>query len=541
MSRFKLDTGRAALTFLAMVLGCSYLVHLGACTPSSGGGDGGGGDGGMMNSNGGSSDDPAPNLNIGTATCNPIDENSTDYETSLAASTTDGTLLSYTRRVITNPDEGDGIRIETEVMADGELVMTVVTTTDGAGGVQTQIDYGPAAPGLDTADISVENGMITGSINGRAIAAMPADDADPNATSFEDGDAMPESGMDPALESAIIELFAAAAQTAEGCQPPESDSESMGTMEARLLIPDQDFGHDSDPVSSGGCIACWAGCSAGAAACIAGVSAACVAALVFYAVCEAAAVGGCALAYLGCVGGCNATGAPCCPVSCGSVACCENEETCLDAQRGVCCSPGKTPCVGETCCSSTQTCIDTGPNAGICCQPEDICGNTCCDPGDSCIASESICCPAEEEPCDDKCCEEGETCLGDGLCCDPINACGSACCDELDSCVESLSLCCGFNSPACGNKCCESGEQCLSGNTCCPIGRGCGNVCCPPAFSCDPDTVSCVGCPNASDTPCVGGGCCPVNMVCAGVDGICCQQGEFYCGGQCRPANECIQ
>lgn len=496
-----------------------------------------------MGDDGGSSgDDPAPNLNIGTATCNPIDEDGTDFETSLAASMTDGTLLSYTRRVITDPAVSDGIRIETEVTANGEVVMTVVTTTDGAGGVQTQIEYGPAAPGLDTANISVQNGMVSGSINERAITAMSADDADPNATAFDDGGTAPESGMDPALESAIVELFAAAAQTSESCQPPDMDGDSESTTEARLLIPPQDFGHDSDPEASGGCIACWAGCSAGAAACVAGVSVACVASLVFYAVCEAAAVAGCVAAYIGCVAGCNATGAPCCPVSCGSVACCETEETCLNAEIGICCSPGKTPCVGETCCSATQTCIDSGPNAGICCQPEDICGNTCCDAGDSCIASVSLCCPSGEDPCDNKCCEEGETCLGDGLCCDPQNACGTACCDELDSCIESLSLCCGFNSPACGNGCCPAGEQCLPGNTCCPLGRGCGNFCCPPGNSCDTDTLTCVACPNPTDTPCAAGGCCPAGMNCTSFEGICCPQGECSCsGGPCQPCGECIQ
>jgi hypothetical protein len=174
---------------------------------------------------------------------------------------------------------------------------------------------------------------VSGLIGGRAINPMSVDDVDATATTFDDGGPPPESGVDPALETALAELFQVAADTAEGCQ-------SAPNVASRRVphIPTQDTGHDSDPEASGGCAACWGGCSAGAAACVGGVSAACAASLVFYAVCEAAAVGGCVAAYIGCVAGCNATGAPCCPVSCGDVACCDYDETCLDSTIGLCCS-----------------------------------------------------------------------------------------------------------------------------------------------------------------------------------------------------------
>lgn len=149
------------------------------------------------------------------------------------------------------------------------------------------------------------------------------------------------------------------------------------------------------------------------------------------------------------------------------------------------------------------------------------------------------CGPADTEPCDDKSCPSGEVCLGDGLCCGSENACGSACCDDLDSCIESLSLCCGFDEPTCGTQCCESGESCIDGTSCCPTDRVCGSVCCPEGNGCDHDTNTCSACPNPTDNPCNVGGCCPTGMLCQDIEGICCQQGELYCFGACRPLNEC--
>ncbi len=479
----------------------------------------------------------APAVPDGAGTCTQLDDTGNEFETRSSAVSAQGRELTLSRRVISNPEQDGGLRVETEVMADNQMIMTVVTTVDGLGNTSVQVEYGDLVPGLSTAMIRVEAGMVLGTIGGRSIVPMAAEDADPSATQFEDGEMPADDGLDPDLQAALEALFRSAEQ---------ADCESSGAAamrraaERQPFIPEQDDGKSSNPEGSAECVGCWAGCSVAAAGCIGGVSAGCVGALIFYAVCEAIGVGVCAAAYVGCVAACNVDGGPCCPVACGAVACCEDGETCLNGQTGVCCAAGKTPCAGENCCSSTQVCISSGPNAGICCESEGICGNTCCDPTDSCIAEANLCCPSDQAPCTDRCCAAGETCLGDGLCCDPQNACGSACCDELDSCIESLSLCCGFNSPACNDRCCDSGDLCLNGTTCCPLGRGCGDICCPAGSSCDSQTNTCVGCPNASDTPCTVGGCCPAGMNCTDFEGICCPQGETYCNGACNPISSCI-
>lgn len=536
MKRRKRNYGR--FVWVTMLLAGCGGIWVGACMPVDGGSPNDNANDNSSNSN----DNSSASISITSSGCEMVDESSSDIETKLTAMTQSGQELSYTRRVITAPEEGGAFQIETLVMAGDELIMSVLTTSDDDGGVNVQVEYGPMASGLSGADIVVEDGMIKGKINDRDIVEMPVDSADALATVFMDGAPASDSGLDPDLEAAVGELLEAARQTSETCTAGTNGAQSRYAYGFGAKIPPQDDGKNSDPEATAGCIACWAGCSAGAAGCIAGVSAGCAASLIFYAICEAAGVAACAGAYIGCVAGCNANGGPCCPEPCGAVSCCLSGETCLNAQTGVCCEAGKTPCLGMNCCSATQVCVDTGPNAGVCCQPKDICGDTCCDTdaGEQCIDAVSLCCTAEEETCDDKCCPEGETCLGDGLCCEPINACGTACCDPLDSCIESLNLCCGFNEPACNNKCCQSGEQCLNGNTCCPVGRACGSICCPAGNSCDPDTLTCVGCPNPTDTPCAVGGCCPAGLNCTDVQGECCPQGETFCNGACRPFGECI-
>ena len=570
MTRYKWNLHWSLAVVSALAIGCACWGLAGGCaTPGGGGGNGNEteepGDGGG-NGNG------AEELAISEATCEPLDDEGLEFEIRVRAVSSQGRELSYTRRVIVPRDQDAGFQTETEVTSDGELVMSVQTLGDQTG-VEVNVEYGPLVPGVATASASavVEDGVLSGMVDGRAIVPMPLDDEfDASAASFEDGDPPPELGMDPDLEEALTELFEAAAVAAEGCQAQNGDAEAKATT--LTAKPEQDHGHDSDPEASVVCLTCWGGCSTGFGTCTGIAAAACAAAGPFYALCFAPAEASCAIAYAVCQNCCYNCGEepPCCPVDCGSVACCDSGEICLNAQIGLCCSPGKTPCVGESCCGSTEVCIDSGPNAGTCCEPEDICGNTCCDPTDSCdpdislccpageficgstccvatdscIENISLCCPAGEPPCDDKCCASGEECLGGGLCCKPVNICGSVCCDDLDSCVESLSLCCGFNTPACGSNCCPENEICLGGTTCCPAEQACGSVCCPENQGCDPQTYQCASCPDPNEKYCSeSGGCCPIFSVCTPVAGLCCDVGEIYCckgGCGCKPPGECI-
>ncbi len=556
MKKSKMKPRWSMVAMLGLAVGSGYWVLAGGCAPSSGGGGGGGGDvadepgsGGTDQPDGqGGTDEPdglgdTENLTVSASSCVPLDDQAGGFEIKVEGVSKEGRELSYTRRLIT-PLGVEGFQVETEVMADDELVFTMLTTAT-ATTVQTTIEYGPAVSGAESVSAMLEDGMLTGSVDDRSFVPVAVDDLDTQNVALEDGQAAPQLDVDANLQAALEDLFAAAANAANDCEAQAVDTDEPGAQ-ASPRIPDQDTGHDSDPEESVGCVACWFGCGLSAGGCIGAASAGCAALFICppcLVACEVIAVGACTAAMVGCEAGCNATGAPCCPVSCGSVACCESGETCLNSSIGLCCSPGKTPCVGEACCSSTESCIGTGPNAGTCCQPEDICGNTCCDPTDSCLADVNLCCPAGVETCDDKCCAEGEICLGDGVCCDPGNACGNSCCDELDDCIAALSLCCGFNEPACGSLCCASGETCIASGSCCPTNLACGSFCCPNGMYCDSDTLTCIGCPNATDTPCNTGNCCPAGMNCTDNPEVCCPQGQMVCNAtstNCVPYSDCV-
>ena len=540
---------------LALAIGSGYWGLVGGCGPAedgNGNGNGGGNGGG--------------NGAVNASTCEPLDNTDGGFEIQVFAVSSEGRELTYTMRQTSvqtreaaqddNIDDFDplGLNTETVVLSDGLLLMSITTLGDSTR-QEVTVDYGTLITGIESSLAIVEDGMLSGMINDRELVPVPVEEADPNTPVFVDGEPAPVAGIPSDLQEILIGLFEAAEVASQACEAQN------GTDAAKVTrTSSQDTGHGSHPTSSGACIGCRTGCSGAAIGCVAGFAAGCVAATFAYAACKALGCGGCAIAYTACFGACSITGAPCCPVGCGDVACCEVDETCLNFDIGLCCSPGKTTCVGESCCSSTETCIDTGPNAGTCCQPELICGNTCCDPTESCIAEVSLCCPSGMEPCgdkccpsgesclgdgvgacDDKCCPSGEICIGDGLCCDPTNACGSACCDELFSgCIASLSLCCGFAQPPCGNKCCGISETCLGGTECCPVNLLCGSICCDEGSFCDSQTNTCSACPDPTDTPCTVGGCCPAGMNCTDFEGICCPQGELYCFGMCRPISECI-
>lgn len=367
--------------------------------------------------------------------------------------------------------------VEQTLTLDGKPLMTLRASSEGDRAT-VEIDYGEAFQGIRNAVSHVEGGTVTGSIDGREILPMPAD-ADPRTAVFADGGRPPTIEIADDIAAAMDVVLADAKAAALHC-------EGAGVVYASP-------GHDSDPWKSAACTGCRAGCVGGAIACVAGTLAGCVSSGPFYGLCVGIGLAACALVEYGCFAACSATGAPCCPVGCGEEACCADGETCLDNKAGLCCSPGTLACAGEMCCDTDEVCLATGASAGTCCPAEQTCGNTCCGPLDTCVEDKGYCCPFQAEPCGDTCCEVGGTCLSDG-------------------------------------------------QTCCPAGQdACGPTCCGPNQTCsDPSTGTCQNiCPTGSNI-CEDGSCCPTGKVCSGVPGVCCDMGELYCDGACRPFSECI-
>jgi len=555
MTRCKWNLRRSAAVVLVLAIGSGYWGLAGGCAPA-GGGDGNG----------------TKEIVTSEATCDPLDDQAGGFDINLRAVSSQGRQLAYTSRVITSPQDGS-LQVETEVTADGQLVMSVTATVDSNGG-EVQIEYGPLVPGVSSASAVLEDGVVSGMVDGRALVSMPVDQVDTNNMSFQDGDPPTELGMDPDLKAAVTELFEAAATTAEGCSAPNGNDVAKATT----VKGQKKSGHYSETVETGDCAECWAKCIGEGTACAGAVTGTCWLTLIGAPACYLAGYAACIYVEIDCDIDCYRNGGGCCPVMCHdnypASVCCLDGESCMDPDTGRCCGPGEKPCGGKYCCEGTEECINDIVQGGVeCCEPQNICGDylkTCCDPTDSCITDLHLCCPAGHPPCTDKCCDSGQQCINNdlvccdvgnicndrccadeedchaGVCCKPENKCGSVCCDDLASgCIPELSLCCGFDQDACGNTCCPIGESCVGGTACCPDARICGDVCCDEGHGCDPQTDLCTPCPNPTDTPCLVGGCCPVGKVCSDKEGLCCDPGEIYCckgpgGCGCKLPHLCV-
>jgi hypothetical protein len=571
MKRLTWSLRWSAAALLGLAIACGCWVLAGACTTAGVGGEG-------ANDNGDAGPDGTEAIDITEATCESLDDQADGFEVRVSAVSSQGHQLACTNRSITDRENGSSQK-ETEVTADGELVMLITSSsspvgTNGSVGVQVQIEYGPLVPGVSSASAVVEEGIVSGMVDGRAFVPMPVDDEfDASAASFQDGAPPPELGMDPDLEAAVTDLLAAAATTAEGCSAPNgNESENAEKVVGTAL---KNTGHYSETVETQDCAECWGKCIAEGVAC----ALACSFTGPGYAFC----LGACIYHEVTCDDDCYDGGGGCCPVACYSAflvdVCCLEGEKCLNDELGTCCGPGEKPCEQKYCCEGTEECVkyDLGVAGPNCCEPQDICGDSsqrCCNPTDDCIPEYAWCCPADQpfclvdlQPgccdsdqecinnnsvccdvlniCGDRCCTDEETCHA-GVCCPQDKVCGTVCCDVLDSaCIPELSLCCGFDQDVCGSACCPIGESCVGGTACCPDARICGDVCCPEAHGCDSQTNQCTACPNPTDSPCLVGGCCPAGTLCQDVEGFCCNPGEtccdaINCSGGCQPIGECI-
>lgn len=474
--------------------------------------------------------------------CEPAPESEgPGWVVTASAVSSEGRELTYRKHIIAVGDDGSGTMSETTIDANGERVMQVVEESTPTRH-EVRIAYGPLVPGLTMATAVVEDEVLTGSVNGRAVVPMPLGQQDPLEPRFEDGELEPDPGIDPDIEDALPRLFGNAADGAQMC--------AQANGAAPLVVEKRgDRGHVSLPAFSDGCLKCKGICATGLLACNISAAAGCVAATLWYALCLASAEAACFTTYAVCILGCNADGEPCCPVGCGD-GCCDDGETCINEDQQLCCGTSQFICLGRECCDNTEVCINGGPEAGTCCDPANRCNENCCEPGDSCITEVSECCEPEQTPCVDKCCDEAG-CIDQGLnagtCCEPDDICNDTCCSDLDSCIRfpnGTGLCCGFATPACGNRCCGVDESCLGNNACCPNNRVCQGICCPEGSGCDLQTNKCKSCPMPNEKYCSeSDSCCPLTEVCTPIQDLCCPAGQMYCGIplQCRPSEECLR
>ncbi len=427
---------------------------------------------------------------------------------------------------------------------------------------QIRIRYGEAFVGVRTAGFTTDGKVLQGTFDGRRIRPFVLG-SDVKSLTFEDGKPPPSVKVASEVPAAISLIFQKAQKEFTGCTFLASLNNAKGLVASAgplsafpsLTLPDEVSPQadastcpgptGSNPKASDGCTACKGVCTANGIACGVILAASCGGALIFYAICLALGLVGCAIAVVSCIAVCHATGQPCCPVSCGDVACCMGGDACLNTSTGVCCAEGSTPCGNRCCCGPKDECIKA---TGACCPAGQIvCNNVCCKANEVCKDGVT-CCPPKQVVCNGVCCGPGEQCTG-GRCCPDLQVCGKACCDELSNCADpAKGVCCSFASVTCGSICCPPGDVCLNGQ-CCASTRVCGQICCNPGHTCvNAQKQQCTLCPTgqvpAQCYPPGPGICCPqgISICCLGK---CCQPGQLCCSRTglplgCHNASLCV-
>jgi hypothetical protein len=181
------------------------------------------------------------------------------------------------KRVVILGDDGENVMAETTIEADGERVMQMVEE-DTADRYELHIDYGALVPGLMSATAVVENEVLTGSVNGRAIVPIPLDQEDHPAPRFEDGGSEPDPGVDPDIEAAAPRLFEVAAEATGKCEPTNG-------AEGDIVEKRGDRGHVSSGHANIHCDRCKSTCGTDLVACDLLVVSRCFAYGLFYNVC----------------------------------------------------------------------------------------------------------------------------------------------------------------------------------------------------------------------------------------------------------------
>jgi hypothetical protein len=411
------------------------------------------------------------------------------------------------------------------------------------------VTYGALVRGLSSASLAIDRGTISGTVNGRTLAATTARNATaPEQVRFADARPFPRIDIDPALRDAIAALFEMANTDLSSCapstparrprRPKRTHTRAVAAWDDGAVIAqtspdyqrttDQNWlGRDGDGTPD--CRACyqnvmvsWAKCMVGAGAtawlcppCAIGSVANCYTSVaVGIGLCYVPDAGGCAEVLCPSVGSCDHT-----YTCCGQQICCPSGDVCNS--NGVCC-PAENPVAcgttRPTCCASGSTC----------------CGGSCCPAGSVCSADGtcSTCPPGQTNCGGTACCAAGKVCHN-GKCCDFL--CGDDCCVNGEVCNHATGTC-GYGG-VCGGQFCTFTQACVNGR--------CVNVTTPSSppkpsqyMRCRAGLFTCHS-PNADGT--VTTVCCPNNWQCCA--GVCCAAPNETCcsRGGSLGCNVCIR
>ena len=410
----------------------------------------------------------------------------------------------------TDIDVGASSTNEHVVLAvDGALYMDIRLHTSGPAS-EAHVQFGRFFHGMSVADFRSTDGVLfDGTLDGHELATFKRGESPRR----RDGGAI-DVTLDEGAKAAVAGLSSNASAGA-GCTSAAAAPDSHALVGGGYSNP----GQFSDTRGSVECLLLEASCGVAFVGCSAAVFVGCAGVILPFAYVACVVVGlfTCAAIDLGCLIGAN-SGAPCCPIACGS-RCCFASESCLDNSKGLCCGTGTTFCHSttgsgdENCCKGTDTCL---PDGTCCATGQAVCDGTCCAPGSLC---ETV--PATGQ----KACTP----------CPSFRQCGTTCCGSTERCVNpNTGSCCSAQPfvPTCLGNCCNAPTDKCTGSlsdTCCADAQACGDKCCPVTQGCDgQNCLQCTGSQPLCHPPTGPNRCCDIGSLCD--QNGCCAAGQILCG-----------
>jgi len=330
------------------------------------------------------------------------------------------------------------------------------------------IHWGPAVEGSRVGTFYLQNGVVSGNIDGRSF--LPFSLGNDNITViFTDG--RPSPILHPKSNTtALVQIIRdQLLKVYPQCVPPPpaaaNSSITISPRQAPALDWAQNVAHSTN-FNDAACFACKAAADTEAALGYAGCGFVCGSIFLSWECgnCMSAVTNTLNSAQAACQASTN-----CCKNRCGNIfsGCCGLGEVCFSPDVfNLCCDAGQQPCGVDLCCNQDQTC-----SAGYCCPTPQLCGNggsLCCEADEACNSAGTACCP----DCGGACCP-GNVCLGGTTCCAQQDVCGSVCCPtgagllEPGNCVNPAeSLCCYNSQIEVDGLCCNPGDVNCGGNCC---------------------------------------------------------------------------
>jgi hypothetical protein len=255
------------------------------------------------------------------------------------------------------------------------LLRETFTGFDANGAETAEVSFGAGFHGPTNFSLSTTGGLVSGTIDGKAVRPFDPNTTDPSTVVLADGSPLPTLTADDGIVEQVRALMKADGVSTSQCGPGNLSLLRDLPTGAPAPPPIVVEGHTTFTGDLKSCSDCrgvcnntYFGCAGTAAATCGGVGALFSETIVGFFVgigCGAVLEYSCEKIQESCLASCDDPGAGCCPQACGKNGCCAASgiEFCLDPKQALCCDSEFTACPGSepSCYDPTQAyCLPSG-------------------------------------------------------------------------------------------------------------------------------------------------------------------------------------